>query len=52
VNSSLLTYYNTGREHDGPFELNFTVSDWDDALTEIATLELDNFKVWDLDKIE
>jgi hypothetical protein len=52
VNSSLLTYYNSGREHDGPFGLNFTVSDWDDALTETATLEIDNFMVWDLDKIE
>jgi hypothetical protein len=52
VNSSLLTYYNSGREQDGPFGLDFTVSDWDDALTETATLEIDNVMVWDLDKIE
>jgi hypothetical protein len=52
VDSSLLTLYNTQEAYAGPFELDFAVNSWDVTPTETITLELDNIKIWDLDKIE
>jgi hypothetical protein len=52
LNSSLLTLYNTQETYAGPFLLDFTVNSWDVTPTETLTLELDNVKIWDLDKIE
>lgn len=51
LDSSLLTFYNTQEEYAG-FALDFTVNSWDVTPTETLTLELDNVKIWDLDKIE
>ena len=51
LNSSLVTLYNTQEEYSGPFSLDFIVSS-NFIPTETLTLELDNIKIWDLDKIE
>jgi hypothetical protein len=52
IDSSLETLYHTQETYAGPFGLDFTVFNWDFAPTEALTLELDNVKIWDLDKIE
>jgi hypothetical protein len=52
LDSSLLTLYRTQEAYAGPFVLDFTVNSWDVTPIETLTLELDNVKIWDLDKIE
>jgi len=50
LNSSLATSY-TMVDYSGPNLLDFGISS-NSGLTEIKTFEMDNLKIWDLDKIE
>ena len=52
INSSLLTFYNTREKYAGQFSIDSVITSPDVIPTETLTLELDNFKIWDLDKIE
>jgi hypothetical protein len=50
--SLLLTYQNPPENYRGPFVVDFTVNTEETTLNEPQMLELDNVKVWDLDRIE
>jgi hypothetical protein len=52
INSSLLTFYNTRAKYAGPFVLDAVIDSVDVIPSRTLTLELDNIRIWDLDKIE
>lgn len=52
VNSILVIDYSNQEMLQGPFEIDFTINQWDYTPMQPLTLEIDNVKIWDLDKIE
>jgi hypothetical protein len=52
VNSFLVIDYSKQEKLQGPFEIDFTINQWDYTPMQPLTLEIDNVKIWDLDKIE
>jgi hypothetical protein len=52
MNSSVQTLHNTREKYAGPFALDSVITSWEVIPTETLTLELDNFRIWDLDKLE
>ena len=52
VDSTILVAYDKLESYQGPWEMDFTVNSWDTTPTEYLMLELDNVRIWDLDKRE
>jgi hypothetical protein len=52
VNSTLMLATDRLEPYQGPFEMDFTVNSWVTTPTEYLMLELDNVRIWDLDKRE
>ena len=52
LNSIPLTYNVSNQNYPGPFKIDFTVNSGSSIPVEPYTLELDNIKIWDLDRIQ
>ena len=50
VNSNLVIDYSKQETLQGPFEIDFTINQWDYKPMQPLTLEIDNVKIWDWTK--
>jgi hypothetical protein len=50
MDSTILVAYDKLESYQGPFEIDFTVNSWNTTPSEYLMLELDNVRIWDLDK--
>jgi hypothetical protein len=52
LDSTPVTFYNAPEAYPGPSGLDFTVNSWARIPIEPLSLELDNVKIWDLDRLD
>lgn len=51
LDSTIVVAYDKLESYQGPWEMDFTINSWTTTPTEYLMLELDNFRIWDLDKL-